>query len=234
MFYYYGRKKKLAKFYPQPKYDTLIEPFAGSAAYSLHGDNWQKNVILIEKDERIYKIWKWFIEEATEQDILNLPDLKEGDYTSDFLQILHMVTKGAFVRKKVKVTKIMERNWRINKPAMAKNLYKVKHWQIINGDYSDAPDVEATWFIDPPYFSDAGMGYNHNCKDINYGDFTDFILSRKGEVICCDCEEADYLPFESLVELSAVAGKKSKEMIFYQDNPNIPVDTGNRCAKSNS
>lgn len=218
MFYYYGRKKKLAKYYPQPKYDTIVEPFAGSAAYSLHGDNWKKDVILIEKDDRIYNIWKWFIEEATKEDLLNMPDLKEGEYTTDFLQILHMVTKGAFVRKKVKVTKIMERNWNTNKIKMANTLEKVKHWKIIHGDYSVAPDIEATWFIDPPYFSEAGMGYGHNCKQIDYNNFTNFIKSRKGEVICCDCEEANYLPFKPLVELSAIAGKKSKEMIYYSNN----------------
>ena len=53
MFYYYGRKKQMAKHYPSPNYDTIIEPFAGSAAYSLFGDNWQKNVILIEKDKQV-------------------------------------------------------------------------------------------------------------------------------------------------------------------------------------
>ena len=36
MFYYYGRKKQIAKYYPEPKYDTIVEPFAGSAAYSLY------------------------------------------------------------------------------------------------------------------------------------------------------------------------------------------------------
>ena len=52
VFYYYGRKKQIVSYYPSPNFDTIIEPFAGSAAYSLNGYNWKKNVILVEKDER--------------------------------------------------------------------------------------------------------------------------------------------------------------------------------------
>lgn len=33
MFPYYGSKQRLSmSFYPKPKYDTVIEPFAGSAS----------------------------------------------------------------------------------------------------------------------------------------------------------------------------------------------------------
>jgi site-specific DNA-adenine methylase len=65
MFYYYGRKKQLAKYYPSTSFDTIIEPFAGAAAYSLFNDNWKKRVILIEKDEKVAAIWKWLINECT-------------------------------------------------------------------------------------------------------------------------------------------------------------------------
>lgn len=53
MFYYYGRKKQIAKYYPSPNYSVIVEPFAGSAAYSLYENNWKKDVILIEKDEKL-------------------------------------------------------------------------------------------------------------------------------------------------------------------------------------
>ncbi len=35
MFSYYGSKSKIVKHYPPPEYDTIIEPFAGSARYAL-------------------------------------------------------------------------------------------------------------------------------------------------------------------------------------------------------
>lgn len=47
MWTYYGTKKRIAKNYPAPIYDTIIEPFAGAAQYSLYGDNWKKKVILL-------------------------------------------------------------------------------------------------------------------------------------------------------------------------------------------
>ena len=100
-------------------FDTIIEPFAGSAAYSLHNDNWKKDVILIEKDERVYKIWKWLIKKATPKEILEMPTLKIGDHTSEFLHIIHAVTKQAFLYKKIKVTPVLARNWEISRRYMA-------------------------------------------------------------------------------------------------------------------
>jgi len=35
MFSYYGSKSKIVDCYPAPRYDKIIEPFAGSARYSL-------------------------------------------------------------------------------------------------------------------------------------------------------------------------------------------------------
>ena len=85
MFYYYGRKKQIARHYPKAQHDVIVEPFAGAASYALHGDNWKKEVVLIEKDKRVAEIWKWLIEEATPTDISRLPDLKTGEKSSEFL-----------------------------------------------------------------------------------------------------------------------------------------------------
>lgn len=218
MFYYYGRKKKLAKYYPQPNCDIIIEPFAGAAAYSLHNENWRKRVILIEKDPKVINIWKWLINDATAKEIKALPDLNVGDKTSKFLHIIHAATKQAFKFKTITVTKVLERNWEISKRVMAKNLHKVKHWEIIEGDYSCAPDLEATWFIDPPYKGSGGMGYRHSSKMLDYNKLAAWAVSRKGEVIFCGGKEADYLPFKPLTDLKGVAGKKSKEAIYYQSD----------------
>ncbi|MDC9724205.1 MAG: hypothetical protein PSN34_15755 [Urechidicola sp.] len=222
MFYYYGRKKQISKYYPTPQCDTIVEPFAGAAAYSAYKDNWKKNVILIEKDEKVYKIWDWLINEATEQEILNLPELKIGEKSSDFLHIIHAATKMAFHFKTIKVTAVLERNWEISKRIMSQNLHKVKHWQILNDDYSNAPDIKATWFIDPPYKGEAGLGYRHSSKFLDYNKLAEWALNRKGEVIFCEGKEGDYLPFKPLVDLKGVAGKVNKEMIYYRSDVLVP------------
>jgi site-specific DNA-adenine methylase len=216
MFYYYGRKKQIAKYYPAPNYDTIVEPFAGSAAYSLYKDNWKKNVFLIEKDERIAAIWYWLIKEATPESIRALPDVAIGEKSAEFFHIIHAATKMAFHYKTIKVTPVLARNWEISKRYIETNLYKIKHWQIICGDYSNAPDVEATWFIDPPYRLDSGKGYKYSSKFIDYKNLAQWALNRKGEIIFCEGEHGDYLPFKDLLDLKGVAGKTSKERIFYR------------------
>lgn len=218
MFYYYGRKKQLAKHYPPPQLETIIEPFAGSAAYSLYGENWRKQVILIEADKRVASIWEWLIEEATREEINNLPDLKVGDRSSEFLHIVHAATKMAFAYKTIKVTPVLERNWEISKRVMASSLHKVRHWKIINADYSSAPDIEATWFIDPPYKDSPGRGYQYSSALIDYGKLAQWAQDRRGQVIFCEGENGDYLPFKNLREINGVAGKRSKEKIFYRDS----------------
>lgn len=215
MFYYYGRKKQIAKYYPSPLFDTIIEPFAGSAAYSLYGDHWKKEVILIEKDERVASIWEWLIHEATASKITNLPDLKIGEKSSEFLHIIHAATKMAFHYKTIKVTPILARNWEISKRYMSQNLFKIKHWKIICGDYSLASNIEATWFIDPPYKEDSGKGYRYGSQLINYEKLAAWAKERKGEVIFCEGKSGDYLPFKPLLNLKGIAGKTSKELIYY-------------------
>lgn len=216
MFYYYGRKKQIAKCYPSSNYDTIIEPFAGAAAYAFYGNNWAKNVRLIEKDPQVAAIWQWLIEAATPQEIMSLPELKPGEKSSEFLHIIHAATKMAFKYKTIKVTPILARNWEISKRVMSKNLYKVKHWTIICGDYSAAPDIEATWFIDPPYKNQPGMGYKFSSALINYEALAVWTQERRGEVIFCEGEYGDYLPFEPLLNLKGVAGKTSREVIYYR------------------
>lgn len=81
---------------------------------------------------------------------------------------------------------------------IADNLFKIKHWKIILGDYSLASNIEATWFIDPPYNNSAGRCYKNNCDDINYKKLADWCKSRLGQVIVCEELLADWLPFEFL------------------------------------
>lgn len=216
MFYYYGRKKQIARRYPLPDYRSIIEPFAGAASYALHGDNWQNDVTLIEKDERVAEIWRWLIDRATPAEILALPDLRAGERSSEFLHIVHAATKMAFKYKTIKVTPVLERNWEISKRVMAASVHKVKHWRLIVGDYTLAPDVEATWFIDPPYKSSPGDGYAHGSAAIDYDALGRWALSRKGQIICCEGLHGDYLPFAPLLVLPGVAGKQSEERIYHR------------------
>lgn len=217
MFYYYGRKKQLAKHYPPPTHPHTIEPFAGAAAYSLHNNHWQNEVTLIEKDPQVAQIWNWLINDATPQSITALPTLKVGERTSSFLHIIHAASKQAFAYKTIKVTPVIERNWEVSKRVMAQNVHKVKHWKILNQDYTAAPNLQATWFIDPPYKGPPGQGYHHGSDDLDYTQLANWILSRQGQVIACEGPYGDYLPFTPLITLTGVAGKQSQEVIYLRN-----------------
>jgi site-specific DNA-adenine methylase len=216
MFYYYGRKKQIVRRYPPPNYDTIVEPFAGAAAYSFHHNASVKKVILVEKDEKVASIWRWLIEEATFEDIRDLPDLKPGERSTEFLHIVHAATKMAFAFKRIKVTPVLARNWEISRRVFARHFHEVKHWSVICGDYTEAPNIEATWFIDPPYRGESGKGYRWSSDYIDYKALASWALARKGDVIFCEGGDADYLPFKTLLDLKGVAGKTSKEVIFYR------------------
>ena len=216
MFYYYGRKKRIAHLYPAPNYDTIIEPFAGAAAYSCYGANWQRRIILVDKDAKVVDIWKWLIEEMTAEQIINLPDLRVGEKSSEFLHIVHASTKCAFTYNTITITPILQSNWQASKRYMASSIHKIKHWEIVHGDYTDSPDIEATWFIDPPYKGDAGLGYGYNSKNMDYQQLADWIQERKGEVICCEGEYGDYLPFVRLTDMNGVGGKLNTELLHYK------------------
>lgn len=218
MFYYYGRKKQIARHYPEPNFNVIVEPFAGSAAYSLHNENWKKDIVLIEKDKRVAEIWDWLIHKATPSEIERLPELKVGEKSSEFIHIIHAATKMAFKYKTIKVTPVLARNWEISRRVMAQSLHKIRHWKIICGDYSESPDVEATWFVDPPYKNSPGMGYEFSSAKLDYTKLAGWASTRKGEIIFCEGEHGDYLPFEQLLELKGVAGKSSKEVIYYRSD----------------
>lgn len=55
-FNFYGGKWKAAPTYPAPKHDTIIEPFAGGAGYSLR--HHERQVVLIDRDPVIAGIWR--------------------------------------------------------------------------------------------------------------------------------------------------------------------------------
>ena len=78
MFKYFGSKYKIGHEYPAPRHDTIIEPFAGSAAYAVRHRRRASRVILIEKDLRVVKLWHRLLS-TSRDDLLDLPDPVVGE-----------------------------------------------------------------------------------------------------------------------------------------------------------
>jgi len=198
MFSYYGSKRQLAHLYADPQYDQIVEPFAGSAGYSLHGNRWRKDVLLLDRDTRVVGAWEWLIGEATRATILALPDLHVGETSTEFLSIASVATRTVNSLNTAVVTPSMVATWEESRSCLAADISKVKHWHVRSGGYADAPDVAATWFVDPPYEGFVGDGYVYGSPGLDYTRLATWIRARAGQTIVCESGVAGYLPFEPL------------------------------------
>tara|TARA_Y100000034_G_scaffold3175_1_gene3854 strand:- start:79 stop:843 length:765 start_codon:yes stop_codon:yes gene_type:complete len=234
MFSYFGRKKRLSAKYPEPIHDTIIEPFAGSAAYSLHNDNWRKNVILIEKDEQLYNMWKW-LQTLEWKDIYDLPMIVPGTTTDDYefscIEAKHYVgfwiNQASAAPKKTpgKYSGWSERR----KAAVIYDLPKIKHWDIINCSYENTPDIEATWFIDPPY-EFGGEYYRMNNKSIDFPALGEWCSKRKGQIMVCENSKASWMDFEVLTENK---GQKhaTTEVMWYREHNDTLITVDHKISE---
>ena len=220
MFYFFGRKKQLAKYYSPPKYHTIIEPFSGSAAYSLHADYWKNDVILFDIDPIICDIWKYLIY-ADPCEIMDLPDIPDSEKIPDWVPypqraIIGFCLTSGSARPGRKASKGTFNRWNHLKPVIADNLYKIRHWKISNKEYSDITEnVTATWFIDPPY-QHSGVHYQYGSTSIVYRHLGKWCMARKGQVIVCESNNANWLNFQPLKQHSGVKSKYIE--LFFEKN----------------
>jgi len=218
---YYGSKSKLVRYYPPPKYIKIIEPFAGSARYSL--EYWNHDILLIEKYELLVKLWHW-LQKAKKEDILKLPNMQPGQNTDNFefdsqeaKWLMGFMIQGGVnaPRKTVSSVGNFGRSVARDKKRISESLSKIRKWNILYGDYRDAPDVEATWFIDPPY-QHGGEYYYLGNKNIDYEELAEWCKSRKGQVIVCENSKADWMDFKPLKELHG-SKNRTLEVIWYNN-----------------
>lgn len=228
MFSYYGSKSKIAHLYPPPKYGRIIEPFAGSARYSLlHFEN---DVTLFDANPVIVRLWEYLIA-ASESDILSLPDVeskKSLDEIKELSQPERDLIGFHLCRGKAKPRKVGhgQNSWNRDKLRIAGDLHKIRHWQVarLSFEMIGLLDVQATWFIDPPYQHSQVRtnGDRYPVGDgINYAMLAQTVGWLNGQVIVCEGDGADWLPFSLLKEVSANTNnrtvKRLREYVYVQD-----------------
>lgn len=218
MWSYYGSKSKIVQYYPIPKHDLIIEPFAGSARYALRYSD--KEVILNDLDENIVKVWEYLIKVKSDE-IFNLPELVKGDkldmfnLTDSQRRLMSFMVGYSTTGKRNTYTGRAARDNEIRrcKNRILANLDKIRHWNIKNTHYETLPDVEASWYVDPPY-QNGGKYYKHN--KVDYLRLAEWCKSRKGQVIVCENNFASWLPFRPLKVMQGGI-RKSLEMIWTND-----------------
>lgn len=233
-FTFYGGKWRAAPRYPKPKHNIIIEPFAGSAGYSMRYPD--RTILLIDKDIVIAQTWEYLIGACKER-VLSLPDIEIGQKVGD-LNVLDQEKYligwwcgGGDTRPRQTLSQWMRRTgtWTTGRgpiawgekirERIANQVEHIRHWSVIRGSYDTiSSDIEATWFIDPPY-QGAGKHYRCGSTDIDYGRLAEWCLSLKGQIIVCENVGADWLPFEPYINIKASeskhGGKVSKEALFY-------------------
>lgn len=209
MFSYYGSKSKIAHLYPPPKYRLIIEPFAGSARYALQ--HWENDVWLFDASETVAGVWRYLIE-ASEQDILSLPEPPSKVHIDDFAPGLSQPEKDLIgfhlCRGKAKPRKTGhgQNGWARDKQRIAANLRKIRHWKIFCDSYVAAPNRYATYFIDPPYQQTMlrpGNSDRYEHWSIDYKHLSKWIDTRLGQVIVCEGDGADWMPFSLMRSVNA-------------------------------
>lgn len=231
-FTFFGGKWRAAPRYPRPIDSRfIIEPFAGSAGYSVR--HYTKQVILIEKDPTIVALWRYLIA-ARAKDILALPveinsTVRDLDICSAAQSLIGFWCNKGSVSPRQSPSAWMRSNIRPHsywgptiRARIAAQVAHIKHWTILEGDYRLAPDLDATWFIDPPY-QNAGKLYRHSASEIDFNDLGQWCQARSGLTIVCENAGADWLPFEFFKNIKSTPGSRGKshsaEAIWVQHPP---------------
>jgi hypothetical protein len=224
---YYGGKWRAAPRYPAPSYGLIVEPFAGAAGYASRYHD--RDVLLIDADPVIIGIWSWLIG-ATRDDVLSVPDVPEGGTVDDIdapkgaRDLVGFWCNGGVAQPRKTPSKwaLMDGShwggWIRARGRVAADVSKIKHWKAVCGGFDSAPDVPATWFIDPPYQTAAGRHYKHSTVD--YGALGLWTLDRLGQVIACDQGSADWLPWTGEMRLKSTLGESS-EVVFLRDSMDL-------------
>ncbi len=223
----YGSKWRLAPRYPQPQHKTIIESFCGGAGYSLTYPG--RQVKLYDLDPIVCGVWEYLIKSPAEE-ILKLPlevsDIRDLDICQEARHLIgYWLNSGR--NQPANRPSIWNKNgtrpttfWGESVRArIASQVDKIRHWQIFNKSYEAARNQTATWFIDPPYSAPCGKAYRFKFDD--YPRLAGWCQTRRGQVIVCEQEGADWLPFqffhESLCTRSGGAkspAKYSREVIW--------------------
>lgn len=229
--YYGGKWRDTVKHYPSPKFDTIVEPFAGSAGYSLRYPN--KKVVLCEIDPVLSQVWKYLLK-VKPKEILAIPDLKP-DETVDDLDICEEARwlVGLWLNRGTASPRKSPSKWMRDgirpgsfwgervRQTIATQVESIRHWTVVNCSYEDCPTPPdgATWFIDPPYEA-AGKHYRFGSEQIDFKALATWCRSRPGQVIVCENDGATWLPFKQLADVKTTHGNhRSKEAIWQSDNP---------------
>ena len=203
LFKWFGSKWLSSKTLPAPIHETIFEPYAGSAGYSLRYHD--HKVVIFERDPNLLALWAFLIQ-AKQSDILEIPT---GVEVGVDIRTLGLSKGQALLLKHWQRTNNVGDCWTISpwgnlpgqwtsntKARVSEEVELVSHWKIAEPSYDDV----GTYFIDPPYL----YNYQYRYKDqVDYNQLARIVRRTEAhsQVIVCEavCQKTgrvpDYLPF---------------------------------------
>ena len=249
-FNYYGSKNQGARHYGPPRRDLVIEPFAGSAAYSV---KWEcPNVLLYDLSDDVCAAWDWLIN-CSEEDVRKLPIRFKTNEEMNSLpdgprQVVYWsfwfgecaignrlpkwndawAREGKLTGHLANVMGPLNRGLSSNmwderrRDRVIRQKPLIRNWTIECLDYRNIPLRDAHWHVDPPYQCNAGRKYPHN--EIDFDHLGKWCRELPGAVDVCEQEGADWLPFKRLYSMRTTApgtSKKSSEVVWRKDSGDL-------------
>jgi len=228
-FTYFGGKYRAAPRYPSPRYDAVVEPFCGSAGYSVR--HAAKSVLLYDADEAVIGTWQYLIG-VSSAEIAALP------LTFDHVDDLRVPQEakwliGYWLNKGATTPRLTPSAWmrsgtRPNsywgvaiRERLASQVDHIRHWKAVRCDYTAVPLIEGTWFVDPPYNHLSGRLYRYGVSD--FEKLARWCKALRGQVMVCERADADWLPFAPFATTKATPGSRGKghsqEVAWFRDTP---------------
>ena len=208
MFNYFGSKYLLAKKYQPPKHGVIVEPFAGSAQYAMYWMRQRGDItcILYDTDSKVIESWRRILA-ATPEEIRGWT-IKVGDPLNDYIDKANYGGWNRIANERIAARfRESQPRWALTRAAVGDRV------TIIEGDYTDAPDIAATWFIDPPY---TGAGHNYEHGTVDYLRLGVWSRSRRGQVVVTEAGSDDWLPFQHhRTQRPNLNKAASREMVWY-------------------
>jgi hypothetical protein len=207
LFKWFGSKWSASKLYPKPEHQIIIEPYAGSAGYSLNYSD--RDVYIYDSHPALGKLWPWLIHAATQQLILDIPinlpvgtnirtiGLSEGQ---QLLLRMWQRTNNCSDCWTVSKWGSLPGQWTANTRArVAEEVSGIKHWKWGDLGSSWKWSTPATWHIDPPYL----YNYRYGCK-FDHEDLAVKVSRIASDSLIIVCEATcpktgqvpSYLPFQ--------------------------------------
>lgn len=216
-FSYYGAKWTVARHLGPPRREVVVEPFAGSAAYSTRWNVREARLYDVSAD--IVALWDWLIH-GSERDVMSIPDA--FDDIDDVLVLPlgpSLLVRWWVAKGRAEPSGALspwyfqyrnDRDCKVWGPMVKRRIVEQKpliaRWTIEQMSYADVPNIDAHWHVDPPYAGTPGRRYPH--ADVDFAHLAEWCRTRIGTVDVCENVGASWLPFVGLCNVVSSRGRR--------------------------